>query len=85
MPNVLPNALVVTGLLFGQVLLVEASLGFLGLSDPNAMSWGMLAGQSQPFLRVAWWLAVFPGVAITLAVLGSNLLADACAATFRTH
>ena len=49
MPNVAPHAIVVTGLLLGQVLLIEASLGFLGLGDPNAISWGTLAGQSQPF------------------------------------
>ena len=41
------------------------------------MSWGLLAGQAQPFLRVAWWLPFFPGVAITIAVLGVNLLTDA--------
>ena len=77
LPNVLPNAIVVIGLLFGQVLLVEASLGFLGLGDPNAMSWGLLAGQAQAFLRVAWWLPLFPGLAIAVAVLGMNLLSDA--------
>jgi peptide/nickel transport system permease protein len=76
-PNVLPAAIVVTGLVFAQTLLVEASLGFLGLGDPNAMSWGLLAGQAQPFLRVAWWLPLFPGLAISIAVLGVNLLSDA--------
>ncbi|MGI9077375.1 MAG: ABC transporter permease [Gemmatimonadaceae bacterium] len=81
LPNVLPSAVVLLGLLFGQVLLVEASLGFLGLGDPNALSWGLLAGQAQGFLRVAWWLPLFPGLAITVAVLGLNLLADAVSAT----
>lgn len=81
LPNVMPSVAVMLGLLFGQVLLVEASLGFLGLGDPNALSWGVLAGQAQGFLRVAWWLAFFPGLAITVAVLGSNLLADALAAS----
>jgi len=77
LPNALPAALVYLGLLLGQVLLLEASLGFLGLSDPTAMSWGFLAGQAQPFLRVAWWMAVFPGAAILATVLGLNLTADA--------
>lgn len=77
LPNLLPSAIVMAGLLFGQVLLVEASLGFLGIGDPNAISWGLLAGQAQGFLRVAWWLPFFPGLAITIAVLGWNLLADA--------
>lgn len=79
LPNVLPAAAVLLGLLFGQVLLVEASLGFLGLGDPNTLSWGVLAGQAQGFLRVAWWLSLFPGLAIAIAVLGVNLLADAWA------
>jgi peptide/nickel transport system permease protein len=79
LPNVLPSVLVMLGLLLGQVLLLEASLGFIGLGDPGAMSWGTLAGQAQPFLRVAWWLPLFPGLAITLTVLGLNLLSDALA------
>ena len=77
LPNVLPSIVVVVGLLIGQVLLLEATLGFLGLGDPGAISWGMMAAQAQGFLRVAWWLALFPGLAITLTVLSVNLLADA--------
>ena len=77
MPNVLPAALAVVGLLFGQALLIEASLGFLGLGDPGTMSWGLQAAQAHAYLRQAWWLAFFPGFAISVAVLGVNLLADA--------
>lgn len=77
LPNALPSALVVLGLLLGQVLLIEASLGFLGLGDPNVVSWGGLAGQAQSYLRVAWWLPLFPGLAIAATVLGFNLLGDA--------
>lgn len=77
LPNVLPAAVVFLALVLAQVMLIEASLGFLGLGDPNAMSWGFLAGQAQRFLRVAWWLSFFPGMAIVVAVLGFNLLADA--------
>lgn len=76
LPNVLPAALVMLALVMGQVLLIEASLGFLGLGDPNAISWGYLAGQAQRFLRVAWWLSLFPGLALVLAVLAFNLLSD---------
>lgn len=81
LPNVMPTALTIFGLSFGQVLLLEASLGFLGAADPNALSWGGLAGQAQGFLRVAWWLPLFPGLAITIAVLGTNLLTDAFSRT----
>lgn len=77
LPNALPAALVYLGLLLAQVLLIEAGLGFLGLGDPDAISWGYLAGQAQQFLRVAWWLSFFPGLAIVAAVLGLNLLSDA--------
>ena len=77
LPNVLPSIVVALGLLFGQVLLLEATLGFLGLGDPSTISWGVMAAQAQGFLRVAWWLALFPGLALTLAVVGVNLLADA--------
>lgn len=76
LPNALPAALVYLGLLVAQVMLIEASLGFLGLGDPNAISWGYLASEAQQFLRVAWWLSLFPGLAIMAAVLGLNLLAD---------
>ncbi|WP_211366661.1 ABC transporter permease [Pseudonocardia kunmingensis] len=77
LPNALPAALVYLGLLLAQVMLIEASLGFLGLGDPNAISWGYLASEAQQFLRVAWWLSFFPGLAIVAAVLGLNLLSDA--------
>jgi peptide/nickel transport system permease protein len=55
---------------------MEAGLGFIGLGDPHAISWGYLANNAQRFLRVAWWMALFPGAAIALAVLGLNLLGD---------
>ncbi len=77
LPNALPVATVYLGLLLAQVILLEASLGFLGLGDPTVISWGYLAGQAQEFLRVAWWLSLFPGLAIMVAALGLNLLGDA--------
>lgn len=76
LPNALPVGIVYLALLLAFIILIEASLGFLGLSDPNSVSWGYLAGQAQQFLRVAWWLSVFPGLAITLTVLGLNLFGD---------
>lgn len=77
LPHALPATIAYLGLILAQVLLLEASLGFLGLGDPRTMSWGYLAGQAQRYLRVAWWLSVFPGLAIVVAVLGLNLLGDA--------
>jgi len=77
LPNVLPTALVVIALTGSRVILLEASLSFLGLGDPTVMSWGYLVGNAQRFLRVAWWMSVFPGLAIAVAVLGINLMSDA--------
>ena len=77
LPNALPPVIVYVALLLAQVMLLEASLGFLGLGDPDVMSWGYLAAQAQQFLRVGWWMWFFPGVALIVAVLGFNLLGDA--------
>jgi peptide/nickel transport system permease protein len=77
MPNALPAAIVVVSVNAGTVILTEAGLGFIGLGDPQAISWGYLANNAQRFLRVAWWMALFPGLALALAVLGLNLFGDA--------
>jgi peptide/nickel transport system permease protein len=77
LPGVLPPALIVISLNAAGVILLEAGLSFIGLGDPHRMSWGYLANNAQRFLRVAWWVALFPGAAIALAVLGLNLLGDA--------
>ena len=81
LPNLRPTIVVASCLLFAQVLLLDAGLGFLGLADPSRISWGQLAAQAQGFLRIAWWLALFPGAAITLSVLGVHLLADTWTST----
>jgi peptide/nickel transport system permease protein len=77
LPGALPPALVVISINAAGVILLEAGLSFIGLGDPQRMSWGYLANNAQRFLRVAWWIALFPGAAIALAVLGLNLLGDA--------
>ncbi len=77
LPNVLPTAMVVIALTGSRIILLEASLSFLGLGDPTVMSWGYLVSNAQQFLRVAWWMSVFPGLAIAIAVLGINLMSDA--------
>lgn len=60
----------------GGAILAEAGLSFLGLGDPTRMSWGTLLGAAHQTVGGAWWIAVFPGAALTLTVLGCNLLAD---------
>jgi peptide/nickel transport system permease protein len=76
LPNALPPVVVVVSLSAASVILIEAGLSFLGLGDPEVVSLGYLASNAQRFLRVAWWMAAFPGVAIAMAVLGFNLLGD---------
>jgi len=76
LPNLLPPVLVVVSLNAAGVILIEAGLAFLGLGDPDVVSLGYLANNAQRFLRVAWWMAAFPGAAIAAAVLGLNLLGD---------
>jgi peptide/nickel transport system permease protein len=76
LPNVLPPVVVVASLDVAAAILLEASLGFFGLGDPNRPSWGGMLNNAQAHLRQAWWMSVFPGIAISLAVLGFNLFGD---------
>lgn len=77
LPLALPPVVTVAALTVGGAILVEAGLSFLGLGDRNVVSWGALLNDAQQFVRRAWWLSAFPGLAITLTVLGLNLFADA--------
>jgi peptide/nickel transport system permease protein len=78
--HVLPLSLSVMGaqisLHAGGAILVESGLSLLGLGDPTVISWGTLLGAAQRFVREAWWMSLFPGLAITLTVLACNLVAD---------
>jgi peptide/nickel transport system permease protein len=77
LPSVLPAAVVVASVNAGSVILLEAGLSFLGLGDPDVVSLGYLASNAQRFLRVSWWMAIFPGAAIAIAVVTFNLVGDA--------
>ncbi len=78
--HVLPNAIAVvvvsTSLQVGAAILIEAGLSFLGLGDRSVVSWGNMLNLAQPLIRIAWWTAVFPGLAITLTVMAANLVGD---------
>ena len=76
LPNTMPPVIVNSSLQIAGAILTEASLSFLGLGDPEIISWGQLLYNAQPFLRHAWWLALFPGIAISISSLGFNLLGD---------
>jgi len=74
--NALPPAIVNSSLEVGRAIIVEAGLSFIGLGDPNKVSWGYLLRNAQEFLRSAWWMAVFPGICIFLLVTALNLVGD---------
>jgi peptide/nickel transport system permease protein len=78
LPNVLAPIIVVATSFLGNAILLEASLSFLGLGvQPPTPSWGqMLSGSGRDYFEQAPWLAIFPGIAITLVVLSFNLLGD---------
>lgn len=77
LPNALAPVIVAGSLDIATAILLEAGLSFLGLGDPNQVSWGGMLNQAQLYLRQAWWMALFPGLAIALAVLSFNFLGDA--------
>lgn len=77
LPHAAPVVAAEAAYTVGGAILAEAGLSFLGLGDPSVISWGALLGGAQHFVREAWWLAVFPGIAIALTVLSCNLIADA--------
>jgi len=77
LPNIVPPVLVQATLAIATAIIAEASLSFLGLGQqPPAPSWGSMLNSAQRFLTQAPWLAIFPGVAIFLAVLSFNLVGD---------
>ena len=76
LPNSLSPIIVAGSLMVATAILIEAALSFLGLGDPNAMSWGFMIGAGRSFLRDAWWLCTIPGVMILLTVLSINLVGE---------
>jgi peptide/nickel transport system permease protein len=76
LPNALSPIIVLASLMVATAILLESSLSFLGLGDPNMMSWGYMIGAARTVIRQAWWLSFFPGVAILLTVLALNLIGE---------
>jgi peptide/nickel transport system permease protein len=77
LPNVLAPILVISTLQMGVVIISEASLNFLGVGVQSSVpTWGGMLSDGREFMRDAWWLATFPGLAISIVVLGVNLLGD---------
>jgi peptide/nickel transport system permease protein len=76
LPNALPPLIVSSTLSIGVAILFEAGLSFLGLSDPNIMSWGSIIGGGREYILDAWWVVTLPGVMIFLTVLSVSLVGD---------
>jgi peptide/nickel transport system permease protein len=76
-PNVVPTLLVITTLQVGFVVLLEGTLSFLGVGvPPPNPAWGLMIADGRGFLATAWWISLFPGLAMLLTVLAVNLLGD---------
>lgn len=77
LPNVAAPAIVITSFRFADMIILEASLSFLGLGvQPPLPSWGGMLGEGREYFTTAWWLTTFPGLAIILSALGANILGD---------
>ncbi len=76
LPNALPPIVVVSSMMVGGAILTESALSFLGLGDPNLLSWGSMIGGSRSAMWVAWWTTVLPGAAIMVTVLALNFIGD---------
>ena len=76
LPNTIAPIIVMGSLMIGSAILLESSLSFLGLGDPNLMSWGYMVGAGRTRLLDAWWISFFPGFAIFLTVLALNLAGE---------
>jgi len=76
LPNCLSPIIVIGSLMVATAILIESGLAFLGLGDPNIMSWGFQIGAGRTMLRSAWWVCTFPGIAILITVLAINLIGE---------
>ncbi len=76
LPNALPPVIVISSVTVATAILMESALSFMGLGDPNVVSWGSMIGAGREMLRTAWYLSAVPGIAIVFAVLALNLIGD---------
>lgn len=76
LPNALPAVIVTASVMVATAILTESALSFMGLGDPNLISWGTMIGTGRDYLRTDWFLTAVPGGAIVLTVLALNLIGD---------
>lgn len=76
LPNVVSPVIVLASLMTATAILLESSLSFLGLGDPNVMSWGYMVGSGRSRVLDQWWISFVPGTAIFVTVLALNLIGE---------
>lgn len=76
LPNAATTAIVMLSILAGNAILTEAVLSFLGLGDPNVITWGSMIGSGREALQTAWYMTALPGGAVLLTVLALNLVGN---------
>lgn len=76
LPNAMSPIIVLGSLMVATAILLESSLSFLGLGDPNVISWGYMIGAGRTVIRQAWWISFFPGIAILFTVLALNMIGE---------
>lgn len=77
LPNVTGQIIIISTLELANVIILEAALSFLGVGiRPPAVSWGAMLANGRDYLTVAWWIATLPGIAISITILGINLVGD---------
>jgi len=74
--NVLSPIIVLSSLLVAGNILTEVVISFLGFGSPSSSTWGLLLQEGFLYVRTSWWVSLFPGIAVVIAVLGFNLLGD---------
>ncbi len=85
LPNALAPVVALATLMVASAILLESSLSFLGLGDPNLMTWGYMIGTSRSAIRVAWWMSVFPGLALVITILAINQVGEGLARTLNVR
>ena len=85
LPNAMSPIIVSASFMVATAILTESALSFLGLGDRNMMSWGFMIGAARTMIRQAWWMIVWPGVAILLTVLAINLIGEGLSDALNPH
>ena len=77
LPNILPSIVVLATFMFGSAIILESGLSFVGLGIPTRTpTWGRMLSEGRDYMQTAWWLSMFPGLAIFLLVLSVNLIGE---------